>query len=56
MKKTFKFSALLLSAVILFSSCLGSFQLTNKIKDWNSNIGNKWVNEIVFLAFHIVPV
>lgn len=56
MKKTFKFSALLLSAAIVLSSCIGSFQLTNKIKDWNSNIGNKWVNEIVFIAFHIVPV
>jgi hypothetical protein len=56
MKKHFKFSALLLSAAILLSSCIGSFQLTNKVKDWNNSIGNKWVNEIVFLAFHIVPV
>ena len=56
MKKTVKFSALLLSAAILFSSCIGSFRLTNKIKDWNNNIGNKWVNELVFLACHIVPV
>ena len=56
MKKTFKFSALLLAAVILFSSCLGSFQLTNKVKKMNENIGNKWVNELVFIACCIVPV
>ena len=56
MKKTFKFSALLLAAVILFSSCLGSFQLTNKVKKMNEGIGNKWVNELVFIACCIVPV
>ena len=56
MKKTFKFSAFLLSAAIVLSSCIGSFQLTNKVKAWNEGIGNKWVNEIVFIAFHIVPV
>jgi hypothetical protein len=56
MKKHFKISALLLAATIMFSSCIGSFRLTNKIKDWNSNVSNKWVNEVIFLAFHIVPV
>ena len=56
MKKTFKFSALLLAATIMFSSCIGSFQLTNKIKDWNNGIGNKFVNELIFIACHIVPV
>ena len=56
MKKHFKLSALLLSAVILFSSCIGSFQLTNKLKNWNENLGNKFVNELVFLAFNMIPV
>lgn len=56
MKKTFKLTALLLATTIMFSSCIGSFRLTNKIKDWNSNVSNKWVNEVIFLAFHIVPV
>ena len=56
MKKTFKLSVLLLCATMLFSSCIGSFRLTNKLKDWNGSIGNKWVNELVFLAMHIVPV
>jgi len=56
MKKNIKNLALLLSAALILSSCIGSFQLTNKIKNWNDNIGDKWINEVVFLAFHIVPV
>ena len=56
MKKTFRLSVLLLCATMLFSSCIGSFRLTNKIKTWNEGIGNKFVNELLFLAMHIVPV
>ena len=56
MKKHFKLSALLLSAVILFSSCIGSFRLTNRVLDWNNGIGNKFVNELVFIAFHVLFV
>ncbi len=58
MKKN-KFSwvaALALSGSILFSSCIGSFGLFNTLKDWNSGVsGNKFVNELVFLALHIIP-
>ena len=43
-----------LSAACLILS--GSIILWSSLKDWNNNIGNKFVNEIVFLAFHIVPV
>ena len=56
MKKTFKFTALLLAATIMFSSCIGSFQLTNKMEQINENIGDKWVNELVFAACCILPV
>lgn len=56
MKKNFKLTALLLSATIFLSSCIGSFGLTNKVLDWNNGIGNKFVNELVFIALHIVPV
>ena len=56
MKKTFKLTALLLAATIMFSSCIGSFQLTKKMYDINNNIGNKWVNELVFLVCCILPV
>ena len=46
----------LLSGCILFSSCIGSFKLLNGMKDWNQGIGGKFVNELVFIALHIVPV
>lgn len=26
------------------------------MKDWNQGVSNKFVNELIFLAFHIVPV
>lgn len=48
--------AVLLSGSIMFSSCIGSFALTSKLHSWNNNVGNKFVNELVFLAFCIVPV
>jgi hypothetical protein len=56
--KKFKISVacLILSSSIICSSCIGSFGLWTSLKDWNNSIGNKFVNEIVFLAFHIVPV
>lgn len=41
---------------MLFTSCIGSFQLTNKLLSWNKTIGNKFVNELVFIAFWILPV
>ena len=56
MKKNFKLTALLLSATIFLSSCIGSFGLTNKVLDWNNGIGSKFVNELVFIALQIVPV
>ncbi len=45
-----------LASSVLFSSCIGSFGLTNKLLDWNRNIDTKFVNELVFLALCIVPV
>lgn len=41
---------------VLFSSCIGSFGLTNKLLTWNRSIDSKFVNELVFIAFWIVPV
>lgn len=45
-----------LACSTLFTSCIGSFGLTNKLLTWNSNIDSKFVNELVFFAFWIVPV
>jgi hypothetical protein len=44
-------------AMGLMSSCLGPDRLWNKVHDWNmSATENRWVNEAIFLVFHIVPV
>ena len=48
--------AMTLASSVLFSSCIGSFGLSNKLLDWNRNIDSKFVNELVFIAFWIVPV
>lgn len=45
-----------LSASMMMQSCIGSFALYNKVKDWNEQVGNKFVNEIVFVAMWILPV
>ena len=49
-------AVLLLSTSLLCSSCIGSFKLWSGLKEWNQGIGNKFVNELVFIALNIVPV
>lgn len=48
--------ACILAGSLMFSSCVGSFSLTSKLLKWNRNISNKFVNELVFFAFWILPV
>ena len=45
-----------LTGSMMMSSCIGSFSLTNKLLGWNKQVGNKFVNELVFFAFWIIPV
>ena len=45
-----------LCSSLLFTSCIGSFKLTNKLLTWNQSINTKFVNELVFIAFWIIPV
>lgn len=47
---------LLAGSSMAFTSCIGSFALTNKVLAWNNQVGNKFVNELVFVAFCILPV
>ena len=47
---------LCLGASLTLQSCLGSFALTNKVLNWNRQVGDKFVNELVFVAFWILPV
>lgn len=58
MKKTKLTVALVLAVAgsTLFTSCIGSFTLTNKLLSWNRTIDNKFVNELVFFAFWVLPV
>lgn len=41
---------------IATTSCIGSFALTKSVLNWNKGIDNKVVNELVFVAFWILPV
>lgn len=53
------FSAVIVALVassMMFTSCIGSFKLSNKVLSWNQQVGNKFVNELVFFAFWILPV
>lgn len=39
------------------AGCIGSFAAWNKLKDWNEGMSeNKWVQELLFLVLHIIPV
>lgn len=57
--KNFKLavSAILLAGCsLVFTSCIGSFTLTKRVLAWNNQVSNKFVNELVFFAFWILPV
>lgn len=58
MKKINVYTAIALIMVIGYiqTSCIGSFKLTNKIRTWNQKLGNKFVNELVFLVLVVVQV
>ena len=47
--------AAMVGGSVLFSSCIGSFGLSNKLLAWNNSIDNKFVNELVFLGLCILP-
>lgn len=48
--------AISVAGSLMLTSCIGSFGLSNKVLDWNNQIGSKFVNEVVFIAFWILPV
>lgn len=45
-----------LSASMMMQSCMGSFALFNKVRNWNDHVGDKFLNEVVFVALWILPV
>lgn len=58
MKKFYLSVAMLLIAgsALTMQSCIGSFALTNNVLTWNKQVGSKFVNELVFFAFWVLPV
>ena len=55
-KKTLPLVAAICISSMIFTSCIGSFSLTNRVLNWNKNVSNKFVNEVVFFAFWVLPV
>jgi Domain of unknown function (DUF3332) len=56
MKHTLKSIVCALLLTGMLAGCYGSFNLTRKVWKWNGGVGDKWVNELVFLVINIVPV
>lgn len=48
--------ASVLALSLVSTSCIGSFALSNKLLSWNKQVGSKFINEVVFFAFWILPV
>lgn len=49
-------AVLAVAALLPLQSCIGSFALTNRVLSWNKQVGSKFVNELVFFAFWVLPV
>ena len=47
---------LCLTMVTTQTSCIGSFGLFNRLLGWNKNVSDKFVNELIFFGFWILPV
>ena len=41
---------------LLVSGCYGPFNLTRRLYQWNSQVGDKWEKELVFLLLVALPV
>ncbi len=54
----FRWTSVLVLAAMLVTAvgCYGSFELVKKVHKFNGTLGNKYVNELGFLAMNIVPV
>lgn len=56
MKKTILTVALAALLCSSMTSCMGKFALTRNLYAWNDQVSNKFVNEVLFVAFWILPV
>lgn len=46
----------LVALALLTSGCYGPFNLTRRLYTWNSQVGDKWEKELVFLLLVALPV
>ena len=53
MRKRWMVCLALLIGCLALGGCYGPFNMTQQLHDWNGDLGNKWVNELVF--FFITP-
>ena len=49
-------TAILSGLLMVQVGCIGSFRLTGSLLDWNKQLSNKFVNELVFLGLNVMPV
>lgn len=57
MRKPLKAFAVVFLTASLLAGCMGKFALTGKIYAWNKKAASdRWVNEMIFVAFLIIPV
>jgi len=57
MLKRAKHLLLPLALTLGLGGCLGPDPLYNSVKNWNADLSEQdWVNELVFLGLHIIPV
>ena len=57
MKKK-SFTLLVVAAIcgsMMFTSCIGSYSLSNRLLSWNKTVGGKFVNELVFILLWCGP-
>ena len=52
-----KLAAAVLSLALFSTSCIGPNKLFNGLNEWNQSVTETdWVNELIFVGFHIIPV
>ena len=56
MRQSHRVGAVVLAAGVLLSGCYGPFNLTRRLYQWNSQVGDKWEKELVFLLLVALPV
>jgi len=50
-------AALVLALSVSSSGCLGPDKTFTGLHEWNQQVSDKdWLNEAVFIGFHIIPV